>query len=220
MIMRYEKPVTASNDMLLLCKIPVERLGCLLAAGLLCSCLEANTEAAAQTWLQNPWTGETRLVPVAAPDFSLWDESQVVDYQAALGEKYAPPLAVLTIDELGIEVPVFNGTEERVLDRGAGRIKGMARPDEAGNLGIAAHRDSFFRGLKDIRTGVEVLLRSPGAVEKYRVTNIRIVAKDDISVLAPTDDKRLTLVTCYPFYFEGSAPQRYIVTAEAVGPAQ
>jgi len=218
--MRITKSGPTLNIMRSLRKIPVESLGWLLAAGLWCSCLEANAEAVAQTWLQNPWTGATRLVPIAAPDFSLWDESQVVDYRKALGEKYAPPLAVLTIDELGIEVPVYNGTEDRVLDRGAGRIKGMARPDEEGNLGIAAHRDSFFRGLKNIRTGAEVLLQSPGALEKYRVTDVRIVEKDDISVLAPTNDKRLTLVTCYPFYYEGSAPKRYIVTAEAVGSGQ
>ena len=110
-------------------------------------------------------------------------------------------------------MPVYNGTEEHVLDRGAGRLKGLARPGEAGHLVISAHRDSFFRSLEGIQAGDEVLVQSAGKVEKYRVQGTRIVPMDDVSVLERTDEPRLTLVTCYPFYFEGSAPDRFIVTA-------
>ena len=97
-----------------------------------------------------------------------------------------------------------------------GRIKGTARPNEDGNLGISGHRDGFFRVLKDIQNGDEILLHTPEGVETYSVSSITIVPKDDVSVLDPTEDKTLTVVTCYPFYFVGHAPKRYIVKAHPV----
>ena len=178
--------------------------------------LAEGAPAASQTWIQDPWTGESVLTAVRKPDQSLWDEKQVVDYESALLADYPPPLAVLTIESLGMEVPVYNGTEERVLDRGAGRILGTARPGAAGTLGISAHRDSFFRGLKDIGAGDEIRLQTVQGVDRYTVSAIDIVTKSDVSVLAQTGGKVLVLVTCYPFYHEGPAPQRYIVTATPV----
>ncbi|MEE4219353.1 MAG: class D sortase [Xanthomonadales bacterium] len=164
-------------------------------------------------WIQDPWIGDSVLTMVRAPDQSLWDATQIKDYEAALKADYPPPLGILTIDDLNIQVPIFNGTDDRILDRGAGRIKGMAKMNEDGNLGISAHRDSFFRALKDIEMGDEILVQSTHGVEKYAVSNINIVPKADASVLAPVDQKTLTLVTCYPFYHVGHAPERYIVTA-------
>lgn len=164
-------------------------------------------------WIQDPWTGETVLASYLEPDQSLWDASQIRDYEAALTAEYPPPLGILFINDLNIQVPIYNGTEEHILDRGAGRIKGMAKMNEDGNLGISAHRDSFFRGLKDIELGTVVLVQSAHGVEKYAVSDINIVPKEDASVLAPVDRKTLTLVTCYPFYHVGAAPQRFIVTA-------
>lgn len=153
------------------------------------------------------------LTSYLEPDFALWDANQKRDYQAALEAEYPPPLGVLFIDDLNIQVPIYNGTEEHILDRGAGRIKGMAKMNEDGNLGISAHRDSFFRGLKDIELGTTILVQSAHGVEKYAVSDITIVPKEDASVLAPLDRKTLTLVTCYPFYHVGAAPERFIVTA-------
>ena len=164
-------------------------------------------------WIQDPWLGENLLTMVRDPDYSLWDPTQVTDYEAALQADYPPPLGVLTISELNIQVPVFNGADDHVLDRGAGRIKGMGKMDGIGNLGISAHRDSFFRALKDIEPGDEVLVQTTRGVDRYAVSDIRIVDKHDHSVLEETDDKRLTLVTCYPFYYAGHAPKRFIVTA-------
>lgn len=164
-------------------------------------------------WIQDPWAGDSVLTMVRAPDQSLWDATQIKDYEAALKADYPPPLGILTIDDLNIQVPIFNGTDDHILDRGAGRIKGMAKMNEDGNLGISAHRDSFFRALKDIEMGDEILVQSTHGVEKYAVSNINIVPKADASVLAPVDQKTLTLVTCYPFYHVGHAPERYIVTA-------
>jgi LPXTG-site transpeptidase (sortase) family protein len=164
-------------------------------------------------WIQDPWSRESVLTSFPDPDKSLWDATQIKDYEQALKDDFPPPLGLLIINDLNIEVPIYNGTEEHILDRGAGRIKGMAKMDENGNLGISAHRDSFFRGLKDIELGDVVLVQSAHGVEKYAVSDINIVPKNDVSVLAPVDQKTLTLVTCYPFYHVGAAPQRFIVTA-------
>lgn len=164
-------------------------------------------------WIQDPWTGETVLTTVRAPDYSLWNGQRVIDYEESLKAEFAPPLGVLTINSLNLQVPIFNGTDDLTLDRGAGRIKGMARTGENGNLGISGHRDGFFRVFKDIQIGDEILVQTAGEVEKYEVTHTKIVPKEDHSVLAPTDQKTLTIVTCYPFYFVGHAPERLIVTA-------
>lgn len=193
----------------------INRLGALLLAGLLL-CGTAMAEAGNDleyVWIQDPWTGESVLTTVRPPDYSLWDRTQITDYEAALEADYPPPLAILTIEALGIQVPVWNGADEHVLDRGAGRIKGMAKPGEEGNFGISAHRDSFFRALKDIEQGTEILVQTPHGVDRFTVSEIEIVPKHDSSVLELTDDKRLTLVTCYPFYHVGHAPERYIITA-------
>ena len=164
-------------------------------------------------WIQDPWTGATVMTTVRAPDYSLWNGQRVTDYEESLKADLAPPLGVLTIKSLNLQVPIFNGTDDLTLDRGAGRIKGMARTDEEGNLGISGHRDGFFRVFKDIQVGDEIMIQTAAEVEKYEVTDMKIVPKEDHSVLAPTDQKTLTVVTCYPFYFVGHAPERLIVTA-------
>jgi len=164
-------------------------------------------------WIQDPWVGDSVMSTVTAPDYSLWDATQIKDYEQALQEDYGPPLAILTINKLGLQVPVYNGTSEHILDRGAGRIKGMGRPGEDDNFGISAHRDSFFRGLKDLETNDDILVQTTHGVERYTVTKIDIIPKEDASVLHVDEGKMLTLVTCYPFYHVGHAPERMIVTA-------
>ena len=164
-------------------------------------------------WIQDPYTGESVRTFVREPDQSLWNATRIEDYENSLQAEFAPALGVLTIEKLTIQVPVFNGTDELTLDRGAGRIKGMAKMNGGGNLGISGHRDGFFRGLKDIETGDDILIQTPQGVEKFVVSDINIVPKTDVSVLDPTTDRTLTIVTCYPFYFVGNAPKRFIVTA-------
>jgi sortase A len=122
-------------------------------------------------------------------------------------------VALLRIPRLGLEAPVLEGTDEWTLDRGLGHIEGTARPGEPGNVGIAGHRDGFFRPLKDIRDGDLVELALPGSVRRYRVERLSIVRPDAVQVLRPTPAPSLTLVTCYPFYFVGPAPERFIVRA-------
>jgi LPXTG-site transpeptidase (sortase) family protein len=173
------------------------------------------TPALNPIWIQDPFSGDTVLTYVGDPDYSLWNAKRITDYEESLEVDTAPPLGVLTIEKLDIQVAVYNGTEEVILDRGAGRIKGMAKMDEAGNLGISGHRDGFFRSLKDIQKGDEIKLQTTRGVENYTVSSITILDKKDISPLAATDDNILTLVTCYPFYFVGNAPKRFIVKATA-----
>ena len=96
---------------------------------------------------------------------------------------------------------------------GVGRIEGTASLGENGNVGIAGHRDGFFRGLKDIGPGDTIEMVTPKVKETYVVDHVVIVDPSDVSVLRPRLHPSLTLVTCYPFYFVGSAPKRYIVQA-------
>jgi len=146
-------------------------------------------------------------------DFRLWSTKRIVAYTESLAQKGDMPVAVLRIPSLDLQAPVFEGTDDLTLNRGLGRITGTARVGEPGNLGIAGHRDGFFRVLKDIKTGDAVLLDIAGKTQEYAVKQVQIVTPEDVQVLAPTAAPTLTLVTCYPFYFVGSAPQRYIVTA-------
>ncbi len=146
-------------------------------------------------------------------DFRLWSKNRVAAYRDALAVKKASPLAVLSIERLKIRVPVFEGTDDWTLNRGAGWIEGTTRPGEAGNIGIAGHRDSFFRVLKDIRNGDTVELVSATRKAIYTVSKVEIVDPEDVSVLDVRRDPSLTLVTCYPFYFVGPAPRRFIVHA-------
>jgi sortase A len=146
-------------------------------------------------------------------DFSLWAEKRIQAYKDSLLSKTDPPLAVLEIAKLGIRVPVFDGTDDLTLNRGVGRIIGTAKPGTPGNIGIAGHRDGFFRGLKDISVGDEVDLNMTKEKARYVVDQIEIVSPDDVHVLQPRSVPSLTLVTCYPFYFVGDAPKRYVVHA-------
>jgi sortase A len=123
------------------------------------------------------------------------------------------PLAVLTIPGIGLTVPVLDGTDELTLNHAAGRIRGTAPPGEQGNIGIAGHRDGTFRGLRKVSKGEVIELKTAKGESTYVVDRIRIVSPDEVSVLQPDPTPSLTLVTCYPFYYIGSAPNRFIVKA-------
>jgi len=148
------------------------------------------------------------------PDYSLWSNKRIDDYHASNAQRKDAPLAILSIARLDLKVPVYNGTDETNLNRGAGRIKGTAKIGSAGNLGIAAHRDGFFRVLKDVEIGDSIDMLTQQGKTEFVVSSITIVDPTDVSVLAPTEDSTITLVTCYPFYFVGHAPKRYIVKGE------
>ena len=158
-------------------------------------------------------------VPSTKVNMALWSIGRIKGYEESLTAHLAPPLAVLRIPKVGIEVPVLDGTDDLVLNRGVGHIQGTTLPGEPGNLGIAGHRDGFFRGLKDVVAGDKIEIELPDRTDTYEVRDIKIVLPQDTSVLNPTTDSSLTLVTCYPFYFVGDAPKRYIVRATLIGPS-
>ncbi len=144
---------------------------------------------------------------------------------SAAPERPANPLASapqgligrIDISRLGISVIVMEGTSGAILRRAAGHIPGTALPGQAGNIGISAHRDTFFRPLRNVRRDDVVTLATPGGEYRYRVLSTEIVSPSDVTVLASDGNEILTLVTCFPFYFIGPAPRRFIVRAERVG---
>lgn len=156
------------------------------------------------------------LEPSEVVDYRLWSEKRIKAYEESLQEKTDTPEAVLRIDRINLEVPVFVGTDDLTLNRGAGRIIGTPPPGAAGNSGIAGHRDGFFRGLKDVSVGDTIRLETEKGYQTFAIDRIVIVDPSDVSVLKREPTPALTLVTCYPFYFIGNAPQRYIVHASLV----
>ena len=146
-------------------------------------------------------------------DVTGWSRRRIKEYEDSFPREGDQPVATLRIDRLHIHVPVFGNTDESSLNRGVGWIAGTAQPGESGNIGIAGHRDGFFRGLKDIVIGDVIEISTRNGKAMYAVDQTEVVDPDDVSVLEPRNRPTLTLVTCYPFYFVGSAPQRFIVQA-------
>lgn len=177
-------------------------------------------EEARQELRDHPAGPEAAPVPTGAlsgelpVDTSLWAEDRIEEYERSLGMDFYPPLAILRIPEIDLEVAVLEGTDEPALNRGVGHITGTPLPGDEGNIGIAGHRDGYFRGLKDIKKGDLIKMETLAGTETYTITKLFIVDPPDVWVLEPTETPSITLVTCYPFYFVGSAPQRYIVRAE------
>lgn len=122
----------------------------------------------------------------------------------------------IEIPRLGLSVIVMEGTSRTTLLRAAGHIAGTALPGQPGNVGISGHRDTFFRPLRFIQPDDIITLTTILGEYRYRVVSTEVVGPDDVAVLDPSGNEILTLVTCYPFYFVGSAPDRFIVRAERV----
>ena len=150
-------------------------------------------------------------------NFTSWDPKRIHAYLKSLRTKRDQPIAILRIPKIHLRVPVFNGTDDLTLDRGAGRIIGTAEIGQSGNVGIAGHRDGFFRGLKDVEPGDAIELATRGKTIHFIIERTQIVQKKDVSVLTNKGVPSLTLVTCFPFYFVGKAPQRFIVRASTIG---
>lgn len=125
-------------------------------------------------------------------------------------------LGRIEISRIGISVIIVEGIGRRSLQRAVGHIPGTALPGEQGNVAISAHRDTFFRPLKDIRQDDEVTLTTPNGSYRYRVDSTKVVATEDTEVLNDSGESVLTLVTCYPFYYVGPAPKRFVVRAHRI----
>jgi sortase A len=141
------------------------------------------------------------------------------------GPKEAPPagppaarsvIGRLAIPRLDLAVMVREGADESTLSRAVGHIPGTALPGNVGNVGLAGHRDTFFRALRNIKADDEIELETTSGTYRYLVKSTRIVTPRDVSVLEASGGETLTLVTCYPFYYVGSAPKRFIVHATQI----
>jgi len=137
-----------------------------------------------------------------------WQTPRAVPADALLGR--------LTIPRLNLTAMVREGDNERTLSLALGHIPGTAFPGQRGNVGIAGHRDSLFRALRDIQKDDIIRVETGGGDYSYKVEETEIVQPEEVSVLKPGQHAELTLVTCYPFYYVGSAPERFIVKARAI----
>jgi sortase A len=126
-------------------------------------------------------------------------------------------IARLEAPSVKMSATVLEGSDDRTLARGAGHIEDTPFPGEAGNVGIAGHRDTTFRPVRNLHVGDPLVLTTAERVYQYRITKTIIVDPEDVYVLDPADHPTLTLVTCYPFEYVGHAPRRFIVSADLVG---
>lgn len=138
-------------------------------------------------------------------------------------ENSAPPLPSsvigrLQIPRLQLSAMVREGADGKTLHRAVGHIPGTALPGYAGNVALAGHRDTFFRALRDIKKDDTIEFETESGTYRYLVESTEIVGPRDVGVLAASHGQTLTLVTCYPFYYVGSAPKRFIVRAAQVSP--
>jgi sortase A len=148
---------------------------------------------------------------VATPDTSLWAKSRLQAWRSSLLRSAGPMLAIVRVPSADLEVPLYANTSELHLNRGVGLIEHTSAPGISGNLGIAGHRDGFFRQLEGVKIDDSIEVRTRDRLYTYRVTFISIVSSNDAQLLAPTLSPAITLVTCYPFRFVGRAPQRFVV---------
>jgi sortase A len=126
------------------------------------------------------------------------------------------PVGKINIPSVGLAAVVLEGDDAPTLRLGVGHIPGTAIPGTSGNVGLAGHRDTFFRPLRKIKVGDEIQFSTKAGTFVYRVASLRVVVPDAIEVLDSTKRPTLTLVTCYPFHYIGAAPKRFIVRAEMV----
>ncbi len=139
------------------------------------------------------------------------------------GKPAAPPapssvIGRLQIPRLHVAVMVREGADERTLSRAVGHIPGTALPGWNGNVALAGHRDTFFRPLRGIRNHDMIQIETTHGTYHYVVESTKIVSPRDVEVLAASNSPKLTLVTCYPFYYVGSAPKRFVVEAALAEP--
>lgn len=140
------------------------------------------------------------------------EKPRVVAEGDVIGEMSIPRLALKTI--------VVQGESSKILQRAIGHLPGTPLPGEPGNVALAGHRDSYFRPLRNIQPGDVITIKTPDAEFEYQVESFEVVLPSDVQVLQPTVENSLTLVTCFPFYYIGPAPKRFIVHAREIGRLQ
>lgn len=139
------------------------------------------------------------------------EEPEPVSEGEVIGEMQVP--------RLGLKIIVAQGDSEKILRRAVGHIPETALPGQSGNVALAGHRDSFFRPLRDIRSGDVITLKTRTAEFQYQVESTAVVPPSDVSVLQASGGRTLTLITCFPFYYVGAAPNRFVVRARQLEPS-
>jgi sortase A len=148
------------------------------------------------------------------------DLARLLEYHAPQARGGLPGIAAkgligrLEIPRLGLSVVLIEGDDPRTLRRAVGHIPGTPLPGQPGNVALTGHRDTFFRPLRNIRANDIIVVTTLRGEYRYRVVSTRVVSPDNVAVLNPSEEEILTLVTCYPFYFVGAAPDRFVVRAE------
>ncbi|HEU4603061.1 MAG TPA: class D sortase [Steroidobacteraceae bacterium] len=171
-----------------------------------------HTTSAAQSFTPNAH----RILRFSPPHTADWSVGRLAKYLASASG--GTPEAVMKITRLRLEVPIYSGVSELNLNRGAARLLNTSTWDTPGNTAVAAHRDGYFRALQGIALGDEIMVETGSSLGTlhYQVEQIRVVNPSDVEVLAPTSSAWLTLITCYPFHYVGSAPKRFIVKARRI----
>ncbi len=162
--------------------------------------------------IKTDYIGKLNSVSQALTDADV-DDLVAIDPSKA---SYEPGdlIGQLIIPSLDYELPIYEGTDDAQLKKGVGRYIGSAYPGASDNSVLSGHRDTVFTKLGDLKIGASILVSTDIGLFTYEVTGFRIVEADDKTVIVPTDEGTLTLTTCYPFVYIGSAPQRYIVSAK------
>jgi sortase A len=172
--------------------------------------IASHSDGNTQPQTQKPGAWEETL------DYEGWAPARILAYERSLARPPGTIVGRLLIPALDMNVMVLEGTDRWTLNRAAGHIEGTALPGQTGNVGISAHRDGFFRSLGRISQGDEISLVTLERIYTYQVESTQIVNPSETQVLEQCAKPILTLVTCYPFYFVGEAPQRFIVQARLV----
>jgi len=192
----------------------------ILALGYYCFVrLDTRLYQAYQTWrferalkgLKSAIGSVEQLHPPPLPALAEADRARAESLGIAARE--GSPLGRIEISTIGLAAMIAEGTDGKTLRRAVGHIPGTALPGQQGNVAIAGHRDTFFRGLRNIHKDDEITLTTLNGTYCYRVDSTQVVEPEDIAVLDHSDDAILTLVTCYPFNFVGAAPKRFVVRA-------
>jgi sortase A len=153
---------------------------------------------------------EGSRVPSSSPNESENEKPLPIADGGVIGEMEVP--------RLGLKVIVVQGDSPTILRRAVGHIRQTALPGESGNAALTGHRDSFFRPLRNIQAGDAITFKTADAEFQYQVESTAVVPPSDVSVLQPSSERTLTLITCFPFYYVGAAPDRFIVRARQLEP--
>jgi sortase A len=159
---------------------------------------------------------ETRHFQQQIKDFKPAIASEGSVHEVSFHPSTGKTLGEIELTRIGVTAMILEGTDDRTLRRAVGHIPGTPLPGQPGNVAIAGHRDTFFRALRNVRQDDEITLMTLEGSYRYRVDSISVVGPEDTRVLDNSGGDILTLVTCYPFYFVGPAPRRFIVRAQRI----